>query len=560
MSQFKNQLRKVSRAGNQMHRAAADAFERLEGRTMMSAVIGGGGGIVDHFGPPAPIVTAVSTTVLGTSRNDVIDVIPGTAPGSVEVTVDGWVMLNQSWSSLGSKGLIIEGNGGNDTVNIGNGNLSSFDNTIHVQDTGGKATISVNDSTDNDSRVVTQTSSLGNDVITGIAPSTISFNESQTGSLTLKIGNGNNIAHAGAGNQTIVVGNGQNTLYGGSGNDTLTTGTGNDTVVTIGDGPAQINGGGGLNSYWIDSGSSQKIHDSLEGWEKLVGNVHTVSGYQKLVVDYVHGGTASQTPPLGPLTGSLLEPDSTITIQTSATTTNTTTYPYQNFASSPLFAPGGPTQNDIHQGAIGDCGFLAGIAAIAKNDPNWIEQSVVSLGDGTYAVQFFKTPTDPVYYRIDAELPMVGSSFIAANAGVDGCIWAPLLEKAFTFFRLDEGSYQSIQGGGCGTGLDSVGLGFTAVWGSSATNVLRTIATELSDFEIVTAGTVATPNAADYVVGSHCYTVESVQFSGGVPVSITLRNPWGYDGPNIKANPSAYGTLSAAQFYRDFDTTDVGGL
>jgi hypothetical protein len=154
-------------------------------------------------------------------------------------------------------------------------------------------------------------------------------------------------------------------------------------------------------------------------------------------VDNPHG-TVSQTPPLGAVS-SLLEP-------------YIATASYKNFSSDPLFAPGGPTQNDIHQGGFGD----------------------------------------------------------------------------------------------------------TSILGDTPTLFLSDIETALDEGKIVTAGTIATPAAADYVVGAHRYTVESVQTNKkGVPISITLRNPWGYGGPGVKANPSAYGTLTASQFFNDFFGADV---
>ena len=61
---------------------------------------------------------------------------------------------------------------------------------------------------------------------------------------------------------------------------------------------------------------------------------------------------------------------------------------YKNFASPahPLFGDGGPIADDVAQGDVGDCFFLATLASVAKVDPNLIRQSVVDLGDGTYAV------------------------------------------------------------------------------------------------------------------------------------------------------------------------------
>ena len=96
--------------------------------------------------------------------------------------------------------------------------------------------------------------------------------------------------------------------------------------------------------------------------------------------------------------------------------------------------------------------------------------------------------------------------------------------------------------------------------GTSATNVLNNIAAALKAGYVVVASTVLTPTPADYVIGSHCYTVELVKFVKGKPVSIRLRNPWGVSGPGVNNSPSAYGTLSTAQFYNDFDTTSEGSL
>ncbi len=54
-----------------------------------------------------------------------------------------------------------------------------------------------------------------------------------------------------------------------------------------------------------------------------------------------------------------------------------------NVSSRPLFAAAGPSKDDIVQGQVGDCYFLATLAATARTNPNRIRQSVVELGNGT---------------------------------------------------------------------------------------------------------------------------------------------------------------------------------
>jgi len=56
-------------------------------------------------------------------------------------------------------------------------------------------------------------------------------------------------------------------------------------------------------------------------------------------------------------------------------------YGYKSFSSQSLFASSGPSKDDIHQGGLGDCYFLAGLSAVAKTAPNVIQQSIVDLGD-----------------------------------------------------------------------------------------------------------------------------------------------------------------------------------
>src|SRR5260370_4695997 len=102
-------------------------------------------------------------------------------------------------------------------------------------------------------------------------------------------------------------------------------------------------------------------------------------------------------------------------------------------------------EKDIHQGGISDCGLMSGLAGFAKLDPNWIQPTIVPLGDGTYAVRFFKTAKNPVYYQIDGKLPVVGRAYYeGADPGAADGTRAALLQNAFALYRLDQGTYNSV--------------------------------------------------------------------------------------------------------------------
>jgi hypothetical protein len=95
----------------------------------------------------------------------------------------------------------------------------------------------------------------------------------------------------------------------------------------------------------------------------------------------------------------------------------------------------GPMMDDVNQGGIGDCYFLASLAAFTQEDPNWLMESAVDMGDGTYTVQFWVGAT-PSYVRVSGELstgPFWGYKY--AQPGSSGSIWAPIMEKAWAYFR-----------------------------------------------------------------------------------------------------------------------------
>jgi hypothetical protein len=234
--------------------------------------------------------------------------------------------------------------------------------------------------------------------------------------------------------------------------------------------------------------------------------------------------------------------------------TTSTSYKYHSFAKDPLFGTNGPSIDDIAQGQTGDCYFLSTMGSIAKIDPTKIEQSITPLGDGTFAVEFFKGTT-PVFERVDANLPTYSWSTTTPayeNVGQDNSIWAPLVEKAFAYFRKGQNSYASIGSGIMSEVYADFGVGSATITPGSAADAntyAQQIEALLDAGDSVTAAVYNVPAGAN-LIGSHAYAVISVTNNNDGTYSVTVRNPWGVDGnTSTDGNNDGYVTLTAAQAF-----------
>ena len=102
--------------------------------------------------------------------------------------------------------------------------------------------------------------------------------------------------------------------------------------------------------------------------------------------------------------------------------------------------------NDINQGGLGDCYFLAVLSALAESEERvrniFVTQDVNSAG--IYLVKFFINGVEsPVI--IDDYLPTRYNRPCYANSK-DGELWVMLLEKAWAKLH---GSYSRIESGQC---------------------------------------------------------------------------------------------------------------
>jgi hypothetical protein len=211
-----------------------------------------------------------------------------------------------------------------------------------------------------------------------------------------------------------------------------------------------------------------------------------------------------------------------------------TGYTYQ-YASGSLFQ-NGTSANDIVQGAVGDCYYVATLASIAQEKPEYIQNMFTDNGDNTFTVRFYNNGVAD-YVTVDRYLPTSGN--YAAYAGWGGGsvtstsneLWVALAEKAYaqlaesgwsrTYSGTQNSSYTAIEGGWMDTVIRQVtGLSATS---QSVGNMTQTQLINLvNSNQILTAGFVY--GAGYGVVNGHAYTITSYNPTNG---TFHLRNPWG---------------------------------
>ena len=357
----------------------------------------------------------------------------------------------------------------------------------------------------------------------------------------LQGGPGNDQFFGGSGTDVLVGGAGDDNLSGGLGNDRIDGGLGNDAIVLIDQAfnNDTATGGPGSDAFWIDFRSGKKDFIADLGKEDAEHLVDKFTNGADLTFD----GDRIVDP----------TPESGATAGISGTAG---TFSYSRFDNRPLFPSKGPQVDDIRQGALGDCYFLAGISAIAKDNKAVLQLNMVDFGDGTYGVRYLNN-----FYRVDNDLVVTSNGDMAfSKFGSEGSIWVSIAEKAFVYHRNGVNatySYKFIEGGNPievnrafrAVSLDYMGLG-SSVTASALTNFL---VSALDDKKAVTMGFGG--DEVKKIVGSHAYTVISYNKDrNGNVVSFVLRNPWGVDGGTPDSNPNdpndGYVTITASDMLK----------
>jgi hypothetical protein len=316
-------------------------------------------------------------------------------------------------------------------------------------------------------------------------------------------------------------------VYGDAGNDQLFAagsgaylygGDGDDLLVSVGGSPQRLYGGAGVDSFWFDTADTVSDANATERANRALHQIREF--YQP----YTTNQSSSSYVPLTIAGQNLTDPTATSSASG-----------WRNYADSPLFVDG-PQHTDVNQGAIGDCYFLASLSALAETDAGVISEMIAPMGDGTYAVRYFRGGSE-VYVRVDADLPVSNWGLTYADRSDTGEIWVALAEKAYAYFRYGRNSYASLNAGWMADPLTQItNQPSSTYWmGSSATGLYNYLSNALAAGHGTTLG--SNYNAASPVVGSHAYSVHSVE-SDASGMWVNVYNPWGVDGASYDSNSS----------------------
>jgi hypothetical protein len=236
-----------------------------------------------------------------------------------------------------------------------------------------------------------------------------------------------------------------------------------------------------------------------------------------------------------------------------------TSYTYQ-YASGSLFQ-NGVSYQDIAQGSVGDCYYLASLAATAFRSPSTIQNMFVDNGDNTYTVRFYKNGVAD-YVTVDRYLPTTSWGSLPYAKTPNSELWVALAEKAYAqvnqsgWIQQDgTNSYLGIEGG---LGYYSIphvtGRNTAYIYNPSGIVDTNALKNAFNAGQMVTVGSKPS-GVASNVVASHEYTLVGYNSS---TQQFSLYNPHGVNStPN-----SGHLNLTASQLLQSFNywayTTENG--
>ena len=220
--------------------------------------------------------------------------------------------------------------------------------------------------------------------------------------------------------------------------------------------------------------------------------------------------------------------------------------------------------SDIDQEGAADCYLLAPLANMAQQDPDLIRKIIRDNGDGTYTVTFYEKQSilglidvgyKPVEIIVSPSFPMSNGSPTFAgfgdtrNSGNE--VWGMVIEKAYAEWK---GGYPNIDWGSAERAIEEL-------TGMNARSI-DPDAISIKDFEknfdgghIVVASTLNDFQSQglelyenDTLATRHAYSVSGVNVDEG---TISLRNPWGWENPEI--------TIPYSKFQESFSRVITNG-
>jgi hypothetical protein len=196
--------------------------------------------------------------------------------------------------------------------------------------------------------------------------------------------------------------------------------------------------------------------------------------------------------------------------------------PKRDYRDTPLFKDGiGP--GDVNQGAIGNCYFIAALAAMAATAEGQrrIREMIRDNGDGTFTVTFAdgtRVTVDDDFYVDQHGQPLY--------ARPNGDIWAAILEEAYA---RKHGSYGKIEIGFPHDALNDLGLRSqrSSLDGMSDHELERVLS---SGGPLCLSGELDRKGGiTSSYDGRHAFSVAGTERSPTGELLIRVRNPWGHN-------------------------------
>ncbi|WP_026120452.1 C2 family cysteine protease [Nocardiopsis potens] len=197
--------------------------------------------------------------------------------------------------------------------------------------------------------------------------------------------------------------------------------------------------------------------------------------------------------------------------------------------------------DDLRQGALGDCWWLAGMGAIADQNPQIIKDMIKENANGTYTVTF----GDGEQVTVTPDLVVNSNNSPAFSSPQGGVMWPAILEKAYA---EKEGSFGEIEGGWPGDAMETI----TGDDSGEVPGMLQTeefLSAMLDEGVAIGATTPGDKKdsyyeleSGDSLVGNHAYVVKEIKDG-----KVTLYNPWGRQ----------HATLTMEEFREKLDTVQT---
>lgn len=306
----------------------------------------------------------------------------------------------------------------------------------------------------------------------------------------------------------------------------------------------------GFKGWWRRDGA-QRLHGASDWLRQLGATVRKQAGDQRTTSEDAPVG---RVPGGGPEAGGSGDPDTVNSAE------GYKDFPRDEYGPFGPDGKGNPDLSDIDQRDLGDCWFLAGLGAIARDNPEFIRNQIKDNGDGTYTVTFYENRDGqfvPVEVTVDGDFPVDKDGNPAYAQPCDDETWVMIYEKAFAELH---GGYGDIEGG---FGDDAM----EAIYGREFD---RLDVEDMSDEDLVyqlnqqpvTAGTMNPDRIGDMVlpwdrdlvekfddldvVDSHVYTVQGT-FERDGKTYVRLYNPWGHN----------HAELTLDEFRQVFDEVDA---